>query len=116
VAKKLRERGAACGFTTSWPSWVNVENFFRVSRSADCHARQRLWRVWMRFLNFNNPVVVRHIAPACPNCKASKVFDYSGRSQSAEPRFQSGECAIFIARRDPPPISRPIRNSRSVTA
>src|SRR6185312_1047531 len=27
TAKRLRERGAACGFTTSWPSWINVENF-----------------------------------------------------------------------------------------
>ena len=25
-----------------------------------------------------------------------KVFDYSGRGQSAEPRFQNGECGIFI--------------------
>src|SRR6201989_1343958 len=27
AAKKLRDRGAVCGFTTSWPSWINVENF-----------------------------------------------------------------------------------------
>ena len=28
--------------------------------------------------------------------QATKVFDYSGRGQAAEPRFQKGECAIFI--------------------
>src|ERR1700747_3566636 len=27
AAKKLRDYGAACGFTTSWPSWINIENF-----------------------------------------------------------------------------------------
>src|SRR5580692_1685507 len=27
AAKRLREHGAVCGFTTSWPSWINVENF-----------------------------------------------------------------------------------------
>src|SRR6202158_21638 len=27
AAKRLRASGAACGFTTSWPSWINVENF-----------------------------------------------------------------------------------------
>src|SRR6267154_1930749 len=27
VAKRLRAAGAACGLTTSWPSWINVENF-----------------------------------------------------------------------------------------
>src|ERR1700730_1544841 len=27
AAKRLRASGAICGFTTSWPSWINVENF-----------------------------------------------------------------------------------------
>src|SRR5882672_7722083 len=27
AAKRLRAAGAPCGFTTSWPSWINVENF-----------------------------------------------------------------------------------------
>ena len=45
--------------------------------------------------NFNNPVLVRHIAQLGA-WQADKVFDYSGRATSAEPRFQNGECAIFI--------------------
>src|ERR1700719_3585833 len=28
AAKRLRGAGSVCGFTTSWPSWINVENFF----------------------------------------------------------------------------------------
>ncbi len=27
AAKRLRAAGSPCGFTTSWPSWVHVENF-----------------------------------------------------------------------------------------
>ena len=27
AAKRLLAAGAPCGFTTSWPSWINVENF-----------------------------------------------------------------------------------------
>ena len=27
MAKRLRAAGAMCGVTTSWPSWINVENF-----------------------------------------------------------------------------------------
>jgi sn-glycerol 3-phosphate transport system substrate-binding protein len=46
-------------------------------------------------LTFNNPDVVRHIAQLA-EWQTTKVFDYSGRGQSAEPRFQKGECAIFI--------------------
>src|SRR5512143_1029829 len=27
AARRLRDNGVACGFTTSWPAWINVENF-----------------------------------------------------------------------------------------
>src|ERR1051325_6184320 len=27
AAQKLRSPGVSCGFTTHWPSWVNIENF-----------------------------------------------------------------------------------------
>src|SRR5215467_1369371 len=27
AARKLRKSGVPCGFTTHWPSWINVENF-----------------------------------------------------------------------------------------
>jgi sn-glycerol 3-phosphate transport system substrate-binding protein len=40
-------------------------------------------------------VVVRHIAQLA-DWQTAKVFDYSGRATAAEPRFQNGECAIFI--------------------
>ena len=39
--------------------------------------------------------MVRHIAQLA-EWQTTKVFDYSGRGQSAEPRFQKGECGIFI--------------------
>ena len=51
--------------------------------------------VSMRSSTFNNPLVVRHIAQLA-EWQSTKVFDYSGRGQSAEPRFQKGECGIFI--------------------
>ena len=34
--------------------------------------------------------------PASCLKRATEGFDYSGRGQSAEPRFQKGECGIFI--------------------
>ena len=46
-------------------------------------------------LTFNNPVMVRHIAQLA-EWQVDKIFDYGGRATSAEPRFQNGECAIFI--------------------
>jgi len=39
--------------------------------------------------------MVRHIAQLA-EWQTTKAFDYSGRAQTAEPRFQKGECGIFI--------------------
>jgi sn-glycerol 3-phosphate transport system substrate-binding protein len=94
AAKKLRDRGVVCGFTTSWPSWINVENlsaFHNLPLATKSNGFDGLDAV----LDFNNSVVVRHVAQLA-EWQTTKVFDYSGRAQSAEPRFQNGECGIFI--------------------
>lgn len=94
AAKRLRERGAACGFTTSWPSWIHVENFsaFHNLRLA---TRANGFAGLDAELTINDPVVVKHVAQLA-EWQKTKLFDYSGRGQSAEPRFQKGECGIFI--------------------
>jgi sn-glycerol 3-phosphate transport system substrate-binding protein len=94
AAKRLRERGAACGFTTSWPSWINIENF-SAFHNLPIASRANGFGGLDAVLTFNNPTVVRHIAQLA-EWQATKVYDYSGRAQSAEPRFQRGECGIFI--------------------
>jgi sn-glycerol 3-phosphate transport system substrate-binding protein len=94
AAKRLREHGAVCGFTTSWPSWIHVENF-SAYHNLPVASRGNGFDGLDAALNFNNPVVVRHIAQLA-EWQATKVFDYSGRGQTAEPRFQNGECGIFI--------------------
>ena len=94
AAKRLRASGVPCGFTTSWPSWINVENFsayHNLPLSTEANGFNGLDAV----LTFNNPVVVRHIAQLA-EWQATKAFDYSGRATTAEPRFQNGECGIFI--------------------
>jgi sn-glycerol 3-phosphate transport system substrate-binding protein len=94
AAKRLRERGAACGFTTSWPSWIHVENlsaFHNLPLATKANGFAGLDAE----LNINNPVVVHHVAQLA-EWQKDKVFDYGGRGQSAEPRFQNGECGIFI--------------------
>jgi len=94
AAKRLRAAGAPCGLTTSWPSWINVENF-SAFHNLPMSTRANGFGGLDGELAFNNPVVVRHIAQLA-EWQTAKVFDYSGRGQSAEPRFQKGECAIFI--------------------
>jgi sn-glycerol 3-phosphate transport system substrate-binding protein len=94
AAKRLRASGVVCGFTTSWPSWINVENF-SAFHNLPIATRVNGFDGLDAVLNFNNPVVVRHIAQLA-EWQTTKVFDYSGRATSAEPRFQKGECGIFI--------------------
>jgi len=94
TAKKLREKGAVCGFTTSWPSWIHLENF-SAYHNLPLATKANGFGGLDAVLVFNNPTVVRHVAQLA-EWQAGKIFDYSGRAQSAEPRFQNGECGIFI--------------------
>ena len=94
AAKKLREKGAVCGFTTSWPSWIHLENF-SAYHNLPLATKANGFGGLDAVLVFNNPTVVRHVAQLA-EWQAGKIFDYSGRAQSAEPRFQNGECGIFI--------------------
>jgi len=94
AAKRLRDRGVVCGFTTSWPSWINVENL-SAFHDLPLATRGNGFGGLDAVLDFNNSVVVRHVAQLA-EWQTTKVFDYGGRAQSAEPRFQNGECGIFI--------------------
>jgi sn-glycerol 3-phosphate transport system substrate-binding protein len=94
AAIKLRSAGAICGFTTSWPSWINVENF-SAFHNLPLSTKANGFDGLDARLDFNNPAMVRHIAQLA-KWQVDKIFDYSGRATTSEPRFQNGECAIFI--------------------
>ncbi|WP_410052635.1 sn-glycerol-3-phosphate ABC transporter substrate-binding protein UgpB [Bradyrhizobium sp. SZCCHNS2096] len=94
AAKRLRDNGALCGFTTSWPSWIHVENL-SAFHNLPLATRRNGFGGLDAVLTFNNPVLIRHVAQLA-KWQSMKVFDYSGRGQAAEPRFQKGECGIFI--------------------
>ena len=94
AAGKLRAAGARCGFTTHWPSWVNVENFSALHNIPIATKANGFAGLDAR-LTINNPILVRHIGKLA-EWQKTKIFDYSGRASAAEPRFQSGECGIFL--------------------
>lgn len=94
AAKRLRSAGAVCGFTTSWPSWINIENF-SAYHNIPVATRSNGLDGLDAVLVFNNPTMVRHIGQLA-EWQKTRVFDYSGRGTTAEPRFQKSECAIFI--------------------
>jgi sn-glycerol 3-phosphate transport system substrate-binding protein len=94
AAQRLRVSGVACGFTTHWPSWVNVENFSAL-HDVPIATKSNGFGGLDTALTINNRLVVRHIAQLA-EWQKTKVYDYSGRATSAEPRFQNGECGIFL--------------------
>ncbi|MEW6639209.1 MAG: sn-glycerol-3-phosphate ABC transporter substrate-binding protein UgpB [Pseudomonadota bacterium] len=94
TAARLRAAGVACGFTTHWPSWVNVENFSALHNIPIATRANGIGGL-DAVLTFNNLLMVRHIAQLA-EWQKTKAFDYSGRGTTAEPRFQRGECGIFL--------------------
>ncbi|KWV58768.1 glycerol-3-phosphate ABC transporter substrate-binding protein [Bradyrhizobium macuxiense] len=94
AAKRLRAAGMMCGVTTSWPSWINIENYSAFHNLPIATKANGFGGLDAQLI-FNNPIVVRHIARLA-DWQTTKIFDYSGRGQAAEPRFQKGECGIFI--------------------
>jgi len=94
AAKRLRAAGAICGFTTAWPSWIHVENFSAYHNIPIATKSNGLGGLDAE-LTLDNPLLVRHVAQLA-EWQSARVFDYSGRAASAEPRFQKGECGIFL--------------------
>jgi sn-glycerol 3-phosphate transport system substrate-binding protein len=94
ASQQLRAAGVSCGFTTEWPSWINVENF-SAFHNIPIASRQNGMAGSDAELKLTNPLLVGHIA-ALAEWQNNKLFDYGGRANRAERKFYSGECGIFL--------------------
>lgn len=95
VLGRLLESGRPCALTTTWPSWVLMETMsvwhnqaFATHHNGMAHGPARL--------AFNTRLMVRWIS-MLSSWQKSGYFTYSGRSDEAEARFASGECALLTA-------------------
>ncbi|HQS07576.1 MAG: sn-glycerol-3-phosphate ABC transporter substrate-binding protein [Rhizobiales bacterium 24-66-13] len=93
-ARKLQAAGVPCGFTTQWPSWVNVENL-SAWHNIPIGTKQNGMGGLDTVLEIANPLVEKHWT-ALAEWQKSKIYDYGGRQSKADPKFFSGECAISI--------------------
>ena len=95
AAKKLKAAGhATCGFSNAWVTWVNVEQmsaWHNVPLSTKANGLDGFDTV----LNFNGPLHVKHLQNLV-ELQKDKTYDYSGRTNTGEGRFTSGECPIFL--------------------
>ena len=95
AAKKLKGAGYAnCGFSNAWVTWVNVEQlsaWHNVPLSTKANGLDGFDTA----LNFNGPLHVKHLDKLI-ELQKDKTYDYSGRTNTGEGRFTSGECPIFL--------------------
>ena len=95
AAKKLKAAGyATCGFSNAWVTWVNLEQlsaWHNVPLSTKANGLDGFDTV----LNFNGPLHVKHLENLV-ELQKDKTYDYSGRTNTGEGRFTSGECPIFL--------------------
>jgi sn-glycerol 3-phosphate transport system substrate-binding protein len=94
AVKKLQASGMTCGLTNEWPSWVLVENF-SAFHNIPIGTKSNGFGGLDTELTINNPLVEKQIAMLA-DWQKTKLYDYGGRTNKAEPKFYAGECGIFI--------------------
>jgi sn-glycerol 3-phosphate transport system substrate-binding protein len=95
AAGKLKASGQSCVYSTGWPSWVHVENFSAWHNLPIGTKENGIGGTDTQF-TINSPAHVRHVAMLADFAKKG-WFTYSGRTNQAEARFFSGECAMVTS-------------------
>ena len=88
AADKLFDAGSRCPYTTSWPTWVHIDNLSAWNGGEVADAKGNL--------AFNGLVQVKHVAMLATWHK-SKFFSYFGRRDEADNRFAAGECGMLTS-------------------
>src|SRR6478609_3043282 len=95
AAKKLRATTSpTCGMSSAWITWSTLEQFsawHNVPLSTEANGLDGFNTV----LKFNSPLHVR-LLQTLVDLQKDKTFDYSGRTNTGEGRFTSGECPLFL--------------------
>ena len=95
AAKKLKAAGHdTCGFSNAWVTWVNLEQlsaWHNVPLATKANGLDGFDTV----LEFNGRCR-SSICETLVELQKDKTYDYSGRTNTGEGRFTSGECPIFL--------------------
>jgi sn-glycerol 3-phosphate transport system substrate-binding protein len=94
-SKKLIASGAAkCGFSTGWPSWVQVENMHALHDQPFATKHNGFDGLDAQLL-INRQFGVMHLGKLAAWQK-EHIFSYGGRAGTADPKFVSGECGMYM--------------------
>jgi sn-glycerol 3-phosphate transport system substrate-binding protein len=96
VLLEVREKfPQSCGLTTTWPSWVMLENLL-AWHNEEYASRNNGYDGMDAQLKFNTRLAIRHVSLMTAWTKG-KIFSYSGRRDEGERRFARGECSMLTA-------------------
>jgi sn-glycerol 3-phosphate transport system substrate-binding protein len=96
-SRKLIASGAAkCGFSTSWPSWIQVENMHATHDQPFATKNNGFGGVEGVELLINREFGQKHIG-ALAAWQKENIFSYGGRTGASEPKFINGDCAMQFA-------------------
>ncbi|HUG62973.1 MAG TPA: sn-glycerol-3-phosphate ABC transporter substrate-binding protein UgpB [Methylomirabilota bacterium] len=94
AARKIKDSGAApCGLTSTWLTWIHLENFSAWNNVSYATNENGLAGGTPE-LKINEGIFVEHFQSIADLAKDG-VFRYGGRTSEAKQLFLSGECAIM---------------------
>ncbi|MES5100346.1 sn-glycerol-3-phosphate ABC transporter substrate-binding protein UgpB [Agrobacterium sp. BA1120] len=94
AAKKIKSSGAApCGFTSTWLTWIQTENFAAWNNLSYGSNENGLAGTDVK-LAFNAEPFVKHFQSIADLAKDG-TFRYGGRTSEAKQLFTSSECGIL---------------------
>jgi sn-glycerol 3-phosphate transport system substrate-binding protein len=93
VSQKLKTAGQECGYTTSWPSWVQLETFSAWHNVPYATKDNGFGGLDAR-LAIDSPLHQRHLEFLAKLAKDGE-FMYGGRGDDANALFISGKCAMI---------------------
>lgn len=92
-AHKLRAAGMSCGYTTSWPAWILIENFAAWNNVPYATEDDGFGGPGARLL-LDTPAFVKHMTFLAGMARRGD-FTYGGRGDDANQLFISGKCGIY---------------------
>jgi len=95
AARKLKAAGIATPMTTSWPTWLMVEQFSAI-HDIPLATKGNGFGGLDAELTINNPLMVRHMQNLI-DWQKEGLFRYGGRDNAADGLLPSGECAFTFA-------------------
>lgn len=93
AGKKLRAAGLECGYTTSWPSWIQLETFAAWHNIPYASEDNGFGGLNAR-LELEQPPFVKHMT-FLSNMSKEGTFTYGGRGDASNALFTSGKCGMF---------------------